>query len=112
MKREIPLWVGVVAVVVVLAVAAWFYRSAFMGPAEPDVFSLDPRNPENVALFRQLDSYYKAHPDKKPAKWPPPQFTEEAIARAQVQQRREFAEAEKRRAKVIEEYLKQNQQKR
>ena len=110
LKKEIPPWVGVVAVLVVLAVAAWFYRGVFAGPKKPDLSALDPRNPENVALFRQMDAYYKAHPREKPSHWPPPQFTEESIARAQQQQRQEFAEAEKRRAKVIEDYLKQSKQ--
>lgn len=109
-QREIPIWVGVVAVIVVLGLAAWFYRGMFMAPPGPDVFSLDPRNPENVALFRQMDAYYRSHPREKPANWPPPQFTEEAIARAREQHQREFAEAEKRRAKVIEEYLEQSRQ--
>lgn len=109
-KREIPLWAGIVAVLIVLAAAAWFYRGLFMGPPGPDVFALDPRNPDNVALFRQMDEHYKKNPGEKPANWPPPQFTEEAIARAQEQHRTEFAEAEKKRAKVIEEYLKQTRQ--
>jgi len=105
---EIPVWAAVAAVLLVLLVAAWFYRGLFVGPREPDIFALDARNPENVAFFRQMDAYYKAHPREKPRNWPPPQFTEEAIARAQEQQRKDFAEAEKRRAKIIEDYLRQS----
>lgn len=108
LKREVPWWWALVAVIIVLAAAAWFYRGQILPPKEPDIFSLDARNPQNVALFRQLDAYYKEHPEKKPRNWPPPQFTEEAIARAQAEHQREFAEAERKRAKVIEEYLKQS----
>jgi hypothetical protein len=107
-KRELPIWVGVVAAVVVLAVSAWFYRGLFLGPPGPDVFGLDPRNPNNVALFRQLDAHYKSHPNEKPSNWPPPQFTDEGIRKAQEQHRKDFAEAEKRRAQVIQKYLEQN----
>jgi hypothetical protein len=107
-RREIPIWVGIAAVLVVVAVAAWFYRGLFMPPSGPDVFSLDPRNPENVAMFRQLDAHYKANPREKPRNWPPPQFTVESTTRAQAQHKQDFAEAEKRRATVIQDYLKQN----
>ncbi|GEM_PF-2632677 len=107
-KREVPIWMGVVGVLVALAVAAWFYRGLFLGPPGPDVFTLDARNPENVALFRQLDAHYKSHPRERPSGWPPPQFTDEGIARAQEQHRKDFAEAEKRRAEVIRKYLEQN----
>jgi hypothetical protein len=107
-KRELPVWVGVAAVVVVLGVAAWFYRGLFMGPPGPDYFNLDARNPENVALFRQMDAHYKKNPGEKPRNWPPPQFTDEAITKAQEQHKKDFADAEQRRAKVIQDYLNQN----
>lgn len=109
-KREVPVWLGIVAVLIVVGVAAWFYRGLFMGPSGPDLFQLDPRNPENVALFRQLDAHYKKNPAEKPSNWPPPQFTEEGIARAQAQHKKDFAEAEQRRAKVIQDYLNQSKQ--
>ncbi len=111
MKREIPVWVGVVVVLAALGVVGVLvYRSMYAGPSGPDVFQLDPRNPQNVALFRQLDEYYRRNPEKKPRNWPPPQFTEENIARAQEQHRREFEEAERRRARVILEYLQKSRQ--
>jgi hypothetical protein len=108
-KREVPGWLALVLVLVVVGVIGWIFYARLSPPGGPDISQLDPRNSENVALFRRLDDYYRQHPDKRPRGWPPPQFTPENIARAQEQSRKEFAEAEQKRAKVIQEYLKQQQ---